>query len=169
MRLNGLGAPDDVTLVPLNKVEPAPTKTEPKQAENATQNTKKSTAFIAINLAISRLNAAKCGETNDNKQENIIAIPETPPGLPPNAIPVENPTKQKTVGTELTRQTTRDLNDISNKKENKIILHNSRQIKPQMNQKTRYAAPAFRGNRSREGVLINRSPHHLYKRLNSRV
>ena len=27
-----------------------------------------------------------------------------------------------------------------------------------MNQKTRYAAPAIRGNRSREGVLINRTP-----------
>ena len=86
-----------------------------------------------------------------------------------NAIPVENPTKQKTVGTELTRQTTRDLNDISNKKGIKITLHNSRQIKTQMNQKTRYAAPAIRGNRSREGVFTNRSPHHLYKRLNSRV
>ena len=86
-----------------------------------------------------------------------------------NAIPVENPTKQKTVGTELTRQTTRDLNDISNKKGNKITLHNNRHIKKQMNQKTRYAAPAILGNRSREGVLINRSPHHLYKRLNSRV
>ena len=98
-----------------------------------------------------------------------MAIPETPPGLPPNAIPVENPTKQKTVGTELIRQTTRDPNDISNKRENKITLHNSRQIKLQMNQKTRYAAPTIRGNRSREGVLTNRSPHLPYKRLNSRV
>ena len=45
MRLNGLGTPDDVTLVPLNKVEQAPTKTEPKQAENTTQNTKKGYCF----------------------------------------------------------------------------------------------------------------------------
>ena len=45
MRLNGLGTPDDVTLVPLKKVEQAPTKTEPKQAENTTQNTKKGYCF----------------------------------------------------------------------------------------------------------------------------
>ena len=41
MRLNSLGAPDEVTLVPLNKIESAQTKTETKQAEPITQNTKK--------------------------------------------------------------------------------------------------------------------------------
>ena len=41
MRLNGLGAPDEVTLVPLNKIEPAQTQPETKVAENTTQNTKK--------------------------------------------------------------------------------------------------------------------------------
>ena len=45
MRLNGLGAPDEVTLVPLNKVEPAPPNTESKQADNTTQNTKKGYCF----------------------------------------------------------------------------------------------------------------------------
>ena len=45
MRLNGLGAPDEVTLVPLNKVEPAPSKTEPKQVDNTAQNTKKGYCF----------------------------------------------------------------------------------------------------------------------------
>ena len=44
-RLNDLGTPDEVTLVPLNKVEPAATKTEPKQAENPTHNTKKGYCF----------------------------------------------------------------------------------------------------------------------------
>ena len=41
MRLNGLGAPDEVTLVPLNKIESAPPKIEPKQVDNTTQNIKK--------------------------------------------------------------------------------------------------------------------------------
>ena len=50
MRLNGLESPEEVTLVPLNKVEPAPTKPETKQVENPTQNTKRGTASIAINL-----------------------------------------------------------------------------------------------------------------------
>ena len=45
MRPNGLGAPDEVTLVPLNKVEPAPQKTEPKQVDNTTQNTKMGYCF----------------------------------------------------------------------------------------------------------------------------
>ena len=109
-------------------------------------------------MVISRLNAAKCEEASGNREENITATPETPLVPPSNAIPVENPTKQKTVGTGLTRQMTRDLNDISNKKGKKITPHNSRQTKPQTNQKTRYAAPALRGNSRREGVLINRPP-----------
>ena len=45
MRLNGLGAPDEVTLVPLNKVEPAPAKTESKQVDSTTQNVKKGYCF----------------------------------------------------------------------------------------------------------------------------
>ena len=43
MRLNGLGAPDEVNLVPLNKIEPAQTKSETKPAENTTQNTTQNT------------------------------------------------------------------------------------------------------------------------------
>ena len=45
MRLNGLGTPDEVTLVPLNKIEPAPTKTDTKSVETTTQNTKKGYCF----------------------------------------------------------------------------------------------------------------------------
>ena len=43
MRLNGLGAPYVVTLVPLNEIEPAQTKPEIKPTENATQNTTQNT------------------------------------------------------------------------------------------------------------------------------
>ena len=45
MRLNGLGAPDEVTLVPLNKIEPTPPKTETKPTETTTQNTRKGYCF----------------------------------------------------------------------------------------------------------------------------
>ena len=45
MRLNGLGAPDEVTLVPLNKIETTQTKPEQKPTENKTQNTKKGYCF----------------------------------------------------------------------------------------------------------------------------
>ena len=37
MRLNGLGAADEVSLVPLNKIEPAQTKPEIKPTENYSQ------------------------------------------------------------------------------------------------------------------------------------
>ena len=50
MRLNGLGAPDEVTLVPLNKIEPAQTKTEPKPAETTAQTTKKGYCFYCNKL-----------------------------------------------------------------------------------------------------------------------
>ena len=39
MQLNGLGAPDEVTLVPLNKIEPIQTQTEVKPSQNNTQHT----------------------------------------------------------------------------------------------------------------------------------
>ena len=45
MRLNGLGAPDEITLVPLNKIEPAQTKPELKPAETTAQTTKKGYCF----------------------------------------------------------------------------------------------------------------------------
>ena len=45
MRHIGLGAPVEVTLVLLNKIEPAQTKREIKQAEKTTQNIKKGYRF----------------------------------------------------------------------------------------------------------------------------
>ena len=45
MRLNGLGAPDEVNLVPLNTIEQAPIKTETKPVENTTQHPKKGYCF----------------------------------------------------------------------------------------------------------------------------
>ena len=62
MPLDGLGTPDEVNLVPSNKMEPAQTKSETKPAENATQNTqntKKDTFSTAKNLATSKQNAEK--------------------------------------------------------------------------------------------------------------
>ena len=50
MRLNGLGAPDKVTLVPLTKIEMAQFKTESKPVENITQNTKKGYCFYCNKL-----------------------------------------------------------------------------------------------------------------------
>ena len=58
-RLNGLGASDEVTLVPLNVLETAQPKTETKPVENTTQKIKKVYCFYAMNSAISKPNAKK--------------------------------------------------------------------------------------------------------------
>ena len=59
MRLNGLGAPDEVTLVPLKKIEPAQTKPETKQVENTTQNTKKGYCFYCNKFGHSKTECRK--------------------------------------------------------------------------------------------------------------
>ena len=63
MRLNGLGAPDEVFLVPSNKMKPAKTKPEIKPAENTTQNTtqntKEDTASTAVNSNTTKQSAEK--------------------------------------------------------------------------------------------------------------
>ena len=63
-RLNGLGAPDEVTLVPLNKIEPAQTKTEPKPAENTAQTTKKGYCFYCNKFGH---NKAECRKMKRDK------------------------------------------------------------------------------------------------------
>ena len=109
MRLNGLGAPDEVTLVPLNKIEPAQTKTEPKPAETTAQTTKKGTASIVINLDIITLNVVKGRETNGCKPKETTDQPPTVQANHPNAIPAANPTKRRIVETEPMLPTIHDL------------------------------------------------------------
>ena len=64
LRLNGLGAPDEVTLVPLNKIEPAQPKTEPKPAETTAQTTKKGYCFYCNKLGHYK---AECRKMKRNK------------------------------------------------------------------------------------------------------
>ena len=129
MRLNGLGTPDEVTLVPLNKVEPAPTKTEPKQAENRTQNSKKGYCFYCNKFGISRQNAEKCEETSGTKQGKTTAKQNTPLAPPSNVIHAGNLTKRRIAGIEPTRHMIRDPNDLSNARGKPIILLNNRRTK----------------------------------------
>ena len=59
MQLNGLGAPDEVSLVPLNKIRPAQTKPETKQVENTTQNTKKGYCFFCNKFGLYKAECRK--------------------------------------------------------------------------------------------------------------
>ena len=64
IRFNGLGAPDEITLVPLNKIKPVQTKPETKQVENTTQNTKKGYCFYCNKIGHYK---AKCRKLKRDK------------------------------------------------------------------------------------------------------
>ena len=78
MRLNGLGAPDEVTLVPLNKIEPAQTKTEPKPAETTAQTTKKGYCFYCNKLGHYKAECRKKekGQMDANPQKQRAEQPQ---------------------------------------------------------------------------------------------
>ena len=59
LRLNGLGAPDEVTLVTLNKMETVQPKTKTKQQKVAPRTPERDFASFAINSATLKPNAKK--------------------------------------------------------------------------------------------------------------
>ena len=167
MRLNGLGASDEVTLVPLNKIEPAQTKPEIKPVENTTQetthNTKNEYCFYCnkfghFKAECQKMRRDKWQQTRrNNGQTKKVQAPRL------NAILAANLIKRKIVGMEPTQPTIRDLSVTSNKKRRRIPPPNKRQLNSTMNQKTNYAAPVFWGNNRCEGVFNRGSPYHLRK------
>ena len=106
MRLNGLGAPDWATFVPLNKIEPAQPKNESKPVQKPPRIPKKGTAFIPISSAISKPNSKK--ESSSNEPRNTTANHTTMHGTRSNATLAANLTKRKVVGMEPTLPTIRD-------------------------------------------------------------
>ena len=165
MRLNGLVAPDEVNLVPLNKIEPVQTKSETKPAENNTQNTtqitKKGYCFYCNKFGHFKAESRKMRRDKWQQTRKTTAKPKIvqPPRL--NAILVANLTKQKIAGMEPTRLTTRDLSDTSNEKGTGILPHNNRQPNSKTNKKTSYAAHALWGNSRRDCVFNRGFPHHI--------
>ena len=107
MRLNGLGAPDEVTLVPLNKVEPAPLNTESKQADNTTQNTKKGYCFYCNKFGHYKAECRKMKRVNGCKPRETMVKPTAAQANHLNATRVASPTKPKIVGMEPMLPTTR--------------------------------------------------------------
>ena len=163
MRLKGLGAPDEINLVLLNKLEPAQSKPEPKPTENPTQNTKKGYCFYCIKFGHFKAECRKLRRDKCNRHGKITAKPKIAQAPRLNVIRAANLTKQKNAGMEPTRPTTRDQSDTSNEKGTRILPPSNRQPNSETNQKTSYAAPAFWEKRRREGVFNRRSPHHLHK------
>ena len=162
MRLNGLGAPDKVTLIPLNKIEPTQTKNEPKQGENTTQNTKKEYCFYCIKFGHFKAECRKIKRSKwlQTRKNNGQANSST--GKPLKCDACGKP--HKTVaGMEPTLPMIRDLSVTLHKNERRITPSNQRQLLLSTTQKTNYAAPALRGNSRREGVFNRRSPYHIRK------
>ena len=150
MRLNGLGAPDETTLVRLNAVDVA--RTEPKKS-----STNEETVSTVANMGIIRHNAVKYEKIATMKLKHRTAFP-TPMNHPNlNAILVENSTKLKTAGTELMRRMTLGKNDTSSPYP-RAKLENNRPPLLKFSQKTENAAPPLRGNGRRKGVRDRRPP-----------
>ena len=169
MRLNGLGAPDEVTLVPLNKVEPAPAKTESKQVDSTTQNAKKGYCFYCNKFGHYKAECRKMKRDKWMQTRKNNGQTNTSAGKPLNAKHAANPTKRKIVGTEPTLPTIHDLSVTTIQNQKRTFPSNKRQLTLSLTQKTNYAAPALRGNSRREGVLNERSPYDVHKRYNNRM
>ena len=159
MRLNGLGAPDEVTLVPLNKVEPAPPKTEPKQVDNTTQKTKKGYCFYCnifgpYKAECRKMKRDKWQQTGKNNGQTNHSAGRL---LTCDTCGKPHKTEDYVVGMEPTLPTIRDLSVTLHKNERRITPSNQRQLHLSTTQKTNYAEPALRGNSRREGVFNGRS------------
>ena len=145
MRLNGLGAPDDVILVPLNKIEPAQTKTEIKPAQNTTQNIKKRYCFYCYMFGHFK---AECQKMKRDKWHHTWRYNNQTKN---NAgITLKGDTCGKPHKTEDCWNGANSANDprpkrhFQQEKKRRIPPSNKRNPKQPKTQKTNYAAPALR-------------------------
>ena len=150
MRLNGLGTPDETTLVPLNTVDVVPP--EPKR-----NPTIEETDSTVANRGIIKHGAANYEKIATTKLKHRMAFPT--PMNHPNQIAtlVENSTKLRTAGTELMRRTTLGRNDTSSPYP-RTKLANNQSLLLKSSQKTKNVAPPLRGNGRRKGVHNRRPP-----------
>ena len=159
MRLNGLGAPDEVTLVPLNEIEQAQIKTETKSIENTTQNNKEGYCFYCNKFNHFK---AECRKTNRDKWQQTRKKTAKPTQMQAKRLNAILAAKRKIVRLERTLPLIRDLSVTFNKKERRITPPNQRQLNVSKTQKTNYPAPALWRNSRREGVFNRRPPHQIY-------
>ena len=150
MRLNGLGTPDETTLVPLNTVDVVPP--EPKK-----ELTHRGSCFHCGKRGIIKHNAANYEKIATTKLKHRTAFP-TPMNHPNQSVTlVENSTKLRTAGTELMRRTTLGRKDTSSPYP-QTKSANSQYLLLKSSQKTKNAAPPLRGNGRRKGVHNRRPP-----------
>ena len=155
MRLNGLGDPDDVTLVPLNHIETTTTpttKSEPKRG----------LCFYCNKYGHYKPNAESLRETNGRKRKDKMDNSTQTDHSNQNVTPVGNPTRQRIDGMAPMQPMTRAPNDT--------LLHPQKLTKPPTSlqpkkQKTQIAATTIRGQCRREGILNRRYPDTIQSRF----
>ena len=153
MRLNGLGAPDETTLVPLNTVDAVVT-------DDKKTNNNEVTAFTVANMATIKHSVADSNEsvTMSPKQPQKTQPKTKHPS--PSVIHVVRCTKLRTVGTEPMRQMTPEGRNGNSpfqptKSANNLYPH----CPP--SQKTEIAAPTIWGKSRREGVHDRGPPEQV--------
>ena len=155
MRLNNFITPDEMTLVPLNENEVAQPHAETTQAENRTQHARKRYCFYCNKFGHFK---AECRKVKRHKwQQFRINNGQTNCGTG-NTLYCD--TCGKLHKTENCLNGANAANDPRPRRRNEkqTNFSNLRQPKLSKNQKTKYVAPALRGNSRREGVFNRRSP-----------
>ena len=140
MQLNGLGAPDETTSNPLNAVDAAP----PDQQQRGH-------CFHCGRYGHYKAQCRKLKK--DRYYENMLKSNEIHPNGPqkPKKAHVGKRIKLKTAGTEPMQQTIREESD-TNLQSPPIKSVNILCTYLQTNQKTKIAAPTFRGKGRREDI-----------------
>ena len=150
MRLNGLGAPDETTLVPS-------TPWTQQWRTIRRNNSREVTVSTVGNTDITRHNAVASAKTGTTPQKQVPQTPNQQIQLNPNAILVEKCTKPKIAGTEPMRQMTPGNANVSSLSQ-QTKLTNNPYLRRCPKQKTEVAAPTLRGKSRREGVHHRRPP-----------
>ena len=150
MRLNGLGTPDETTLVPLNTVDVV--FPEPKKELNQRGN-----CFHCGKYGHYKAQCRKLRKAATMKLKHRTAFPTIMNHPNQNATLAENSTKLRTAGTELMLRMTLGRNDTSSPyPRTKSTSNQSPLLKS--SQKTKNAAPPLQGNGRRKGVHNRRPP-----------
>ena len=169
MRLKGFGAPYRVTLVPLNKLEPAQTKTETKPAENGTQNTKKIYCFYCNKVGHFK---AECTKTKKDKWQQTRknnGQPNNNAGSTLKCDTCANHTKQKIFGMDPTLPTIHDRSVTANRNERLISPSNLRSTKTTYESK-KLNTPRLRFVKTVDARAFSiEDPHHTQRRNDNRM
>ena len=145
MRLNGLGAPDETTLMPLNTIDAVVTEVKKEQQQRG--NCFHCGKYGHFKVQCRRLKK----DTTQQKRTMSTRTHQIPTSL--TVTRAEKYTKLKTAGTELLRQRIQESVNVNSPSPPTISTNNSYPSRPP-SQKTKIAAPTFWGKGRRGANTI---------------